>query len=110
MTRIAEISSPMDLPQVFVQLFVPRWEVSFSPLKRLRRGGGVLMDEICNSGRCGLFGTGGLIMFDVSDVKVSYHLMDVIPVIIIGIIGGLLGSLYNHVLHKVLRLYNLINQ
>lgn len=49
-------------------------------------------------------------MFDVSDVTVSYHPMDVIPVIIIGIIGGLLGSLYNHVLHKVLRLYNLINQ
>ncbi|KAE8720142.1 Chloride channel protein CLC-a [Hibiscus syriacus] len=66
--------------------------------------------EICNSGKCGLFGTGGLIIFDVSDVKVSYHAMDLIPVIIIGIIGGLLGSLYNHVLHKVLRLYNLINQ
>ncbi|GMI67476.1 chloride channel B [Hibiscus trionum] len=66
--------------------------------------------ETCNSGKCGLFGTGGLIIFDVSDVKVSYHAMDLIPVIIIGIIGGLLGSLYNHVLHKVLRLYNLINQ
>ncbi|XP_012459445.1 chloride channel protein CLC-b [Gossypium raimondii] len=65
--------------------------------------------EICNSGKCGLFGTGGLIMFDVSDVKVSYQAMDVIPIIIIGIIGGLLGSLYNHVLHKVLRVYNLIN-
>ncbi|GMI68338.1 CHLORIDE CHANNEL-A, chloride channel A, CHLORIDE CHANNEL A [Hibiscus trionum] len=66
--------------------------------------------EICNSGKCGLFGTGGLIIFDVSNVKVSYHAMDLIPVIIIGIIGGLLGSLYNHVLHKVLRLYSLINQ
>ncbi|KAG8489727.1 hypothetical protein CXB51_017685 [Gossypium anomalum] len=66
--------------------------------------------EICNSGNCGLFGTGGLIIFDVSDVKVSYQAMDIIPVIIIGIIGGLLGSLYNHLLHKMLRLYNLINQ
>ncbi|MBA0848140.1 hypothetical protein Goshw_028950 [Gossypium schwendimanii] len=66
--------------------------------------------EICNSGKCGLFGTGGLIIFDVSDVKVSYQAMDIIPVIIIGIIGGLLGSLYNHLLHKILRLYNLINQ
>ncbi|KAH1128687.1 hypothetical protein J1N35_000065 [Gossypium stocksii] len=66
--------------------------------------------EICNSGNCGLFGTGGLIIFDVSDVKVSYQAMDIIPVIIIGIIGGLLGSLYNHLLHKILRLYNLINQ
>ncbi|TYH11551.1 hypothetical protein ES288_A07G266800v1 [Gossypium darwinii] len=66
--------------------------------------------EICNSGNCGLFGTGGLIIFDVSDVKVSYQAMDIIPVIIIGIIGGLLGSLYNHLLHKILRIYNLINQ
>ncbi|EEF50918.1 chloride channel protein CLC-b [Ricinus communis] len=66
--------------------------------------------EICKSGKCGLFGKGGLIMFDVSDVTVSYHVMDILPVIIIGIIGGLLGSLYNYLLHKVLRLYNLINQ
>ncbi|KAF2316440.1 hypothetical protein GH714_041781 [Hevea brasiliensis] len=66
--------------------------------------------EICNSGKCGLFGRGGLIMFDVSDVTVSYHAIDIIPVIIIGILGGVLGSLYNYLLHKVLRLYNLINQ
>ncbi|KAM7268199.1 hypothetical protein ACFE04_010365 [Oxalis oulophora] len=66
--------------------------------------------DICTSGKCGLFGTGGLIMFDVSNVVVSYRLMDVIPITIIGILGGLLGSLYNHVLHKILRLYNLINQ
>lgn len=66
--------------------------------------------EICSSGECGLFGSGGLIMFDVSDVIVRYRLMDVIPVTIIGIIGGVLGSLYNHLLHKVLRLYSIINQ
>ncbi|KAL5864481.1 hypothetical protein ACOSQ3_001995 [Xanthoceras sorbifolium] len=66
--------------------------------------------EICNSGKCGLFGRGGLIMFDVSNVTVRYHVMDVIPVTVIGIIGGLLGSLYNYLLHKVLRFYNLINQ
>lgn len=29
---------------------------------------------------------------------------------LIGVIGGILGSLYNHLLHKVLRLYNLINE
>ncbi|KAF4385750.1 hypothetical protein F8388_010306 [Cannabis sativa] len=66
--------------------------------------------EICNNGQCGLFGRGGLIMFDVSNVPVTYHAMDIIPVVLIGVIGGLLGALYNHVLHKVLRLYNLINQ
>ncbi|XP_016442033.2 chloride channel protein CLC-b-like [Nicotiana tabacum] len=66
--------------------------------------------EYCKSGNCGLFGRGGLIMFDVSGVSVSYHVVDIIPVVVIGIIGGLLGSLYNCVLHKVLRLYNLINE
>ncbi|KAF5739569.1 hypothetical protein HS088_TW12G00778 [Tripterygium wilfordii] len=66
--------------------------------------------EICNSGKCGLFGRGGLIMFDVSNVTVRYHVMDIIPVTLIGIIGGVLGSLYNHLLHKVLRLYNIINE
>ncbi|CAK7328296.1 unnamed protein product [Dovyalis caffra] len=66
--------------------------------------------EICNSGKCGLFGKGGLIMFDVGDVVVTYHVMDAIPITIIGILGGLLGSLYNYLLHKVLVVYNLINQ
>ncbi|KAG2286680.1 hypothetical protein Bca52824_046284 [Brassica carinata] len=66
--------------------------------------------EICNSGKCGLFGKGGLIMFDVSHVEVRYHAVDIIPVTLIGVFGGILGSLYNNLLHKVLRLYNLINQ
>ncbi|CAH8388410.1 unnamed protein product [Eruca vesicaria subsp. sativa] len=65
--------------------------------------------EICKSGKCGLFGRGGLIMFDVSHVTYTYHVADIIPVTLIGVIGGVLGSLYNHLLHKVLRLYNLIN-
>ena len=49
-------------------------------------------------------------MFDVSNVSVRYHAMDIIPVALIGVIGGVLGSLYNYLLYKVLRLYNLINQ
>ncbi|XAR51996.1 hypothetical protein NMG60_11006818 [Bertholletia excelsa] len=66
--------------------------------------------EYCKAGDCGLFGQGGLIMFDVSGVSVRYHIMDLIPVAVIGVIGGILGSLYNYLLHKVLRLYNLINE
>ena len=49
-------------------------------------------------------------MFDVSNVTIKYRVMDIIPVAVIGIIGGVLGSLYNYCPHKVLRLYNLINQ
>ncbi|KAG6412651.1 hypothetical protein SASPL_125334 [Salvia splendens] len=66
--------------------------------------------EYCKSGNCGLFGRGGLIMFDVSGVSVTYHLTDIIPVVVIGILGGILGSLYNHFLHKVLKVYNIINE
>ncbi|KAL4581523.1 hypothetical protein LXL04_006045 [Taraxacum kok-saghyz] len=66
--------------------------------------------EYCKDGACGLFGQGGLIMFDVGSVPVRYHVADLIPVIVIGILGGVLGSLYNYLLHKVLRLYNLINE
>lgn len=32
--------------------------------------------EYCKSGECGLFGEGGLIMFDVSGVSVDYHVVD----------------------------------
>ncbi|XP_047983526.1 chloride channel protein CLC-a-like [Salvia hispanica] len=66
--------------------------------------------EVCKSGYCGLFGHGGLIMFDVSGVEVRYHAFDLIPVAVIGILGGLLGSLYNYALHQVLKVYNVINK
>jgi len=65
--------------------------------------------EVCRDGRCGMFGEGGLILFDVSDVTVRYHVGDLLPVTLVGVLGGVLGALYNHVLHQVLRLYNLIN-
>ncbi|KAJ0960341.1 hypothetical protein J5N97_001825 [Dioscorea zingiberensis] len=66
--------------------------------------------DICKSGKCGLFGKGGLIMFDVTADKITYHLVDLPPVIVLGIIGGILGSLYNFLLEKVLRIYNHINE
>ena len=68
------------------------------------------MIDVCLSGKCGLFGKGGLIMFDVYSASISYHLADVPPVFILGVIGGILGSLYNYMLNKVLRVYNFINE
>ncbi|XP_020265628.1 putative chloride channel-like protein CLC-g [Asparagus officinalis] len=65
--------------------------------------------DICNSGKCGSFGKGGLIMFDVTSDHVAYHLVDLPPVILLGVIGGILGSLYNFLMEKVLRIYSLIN-
>lgn len=49
-------------------------------------------------------------MFDVYSNDNSYHLKDVGPVLLLGVIGGILGSLYNFTLDKVLRLYNNMNQ
>lgn len=66
--------------------------------------------DICKKGRCGLFGKGGLIMFDVTSGYVNYHVIDLPPVITLAVFGGVLGSLYNFFLDKVLRLYNVINE
>ena len=49
-------------------------------------------------------------MFDVTSVGIAYRLVDVPPVIILGVIGGILGSLYNFLLEKLLRVYSLINE
>lgn len=64
--------------------------------------------DVCLSGKCGLFGKGGLIMFDVYSENASYHLGDVLPVLLLGVVGGILGSFYNFLLDKVLRAYNYI--
>ncbi|PRQ46288.1 putative chloride channel, voltage gated [Rosa chinensis] len=66
--------------------------------------------DFCLSGKCGLFGTGGLIMFDVYSSNMSYHLTDVPPVLLLAFVGGILGSFYNYLLTKVLRIYNLIHE
>ncbi|KAL2929740.1 putative chloride channel-like protein CLC-g [Bienertia sinuspersici] len=66
--------------------------------------------DLCYSGKCGLFGTGGLIMFNVTKENVVFHLSDVPPVLLLGVIGGVLGALYNFILEKVLRIYNFINE
>lgn len=66
--------------------------------------------EYCRSGKCGLFGKGGLIMFDVNSSQNSYSTPDLLAVIFLGIIGGLLGSLYNFLVDKVLRTYSIINE
>ncbi|OMP01132.1 Cystathionine beta-synthase, core [Corchorus olitorius] len=66
--------------------------------------------QICSTGTCGLFGEGGLIMYDVSAAKVTYTAPDILAVILLGTIGGVLGSLYNYFVDKVLRVYSIINE
>ncbi|KAE9620971.1 putative chloride channel, voltage gated [Lupinus albus] len=65
--------------------------------------------QFCGTGKCGLFGKGGLILYDVSAFKVSYSGADLVAVLILGIVGGILGSLYNYLVDKVVRTYSIIN-
>ncbi|CAI9770160.1 unnamed protein product [Fraxinus pennsylvanica] len=66
--------------------------------------------QFCKSGKCGLFGQGGLIMFDVNSAIPSYNTHDLLAIMLIGVLGGLLGSLYNYLVDKVLRAYSIINE
>ncbi|XP_020261998.1 chloride channel protein CLC-c-like isoform X2 [Asparagus officinalis] len=66
--------------------------------------------EYCRSGKCGLFGKGGLIMFDLSSTTTTYSAPDLAAVILLGVIGGLFGSLYNFFVDKILRTYSIINE
>lgn len=49
-------------------------------------------------------------MFDVTSTKAAYSTADLLAVIFLGIIGGILGSLYNFFVNKVLRIYSIINE
>ena len=66
--------------------------------------------EYCRSGNCGLFGKGGLIMFDVSSRVTTYTATDIGAVILLGILGGLLGALFNRFVDQILRRYGVINE
>ncbi|KAE9602070.1 hypothetical protein Lal_00040758 [Lupinus albus] len=66
--------------------------------------------QLCHGGKCGLFGEGGLIMFDVNSAHPAYSTPDLLVVIFLGVIGGLFGSLYNYLVDKVLRAYSIINE
>ncbi|XAR56259.1 hypothetical protein NMG60_11036668 [Bertholletia excelsa] len=66
--------------------------------------------EFCQSGKCGLFGQGGLIMFDVNSATPRYSTTDLLVIILLGILGGAFGSLYNYFVDKVLRTYSIINE
>ncbi|PKA57167.1 Chloride channel protein CLC-c [Apostasia shenzhenica] len=66
--------------------------------------------DYCRSGNCGLFGKGGLIMFDVSSSVTTYSSADLVAVIVLGIIGGVFGGLYNFLVDRILRVYSIINE
>ncbi|KAL2926607.1 Chloride channel protein CLC-c [Bienertia sinuspersici] len=66
--------------------------------------------QYCWTGKCGLFGKGGLIMYDVSNEVATYGGYDILAVIVLGVVGGVFGSFYNALVDKVLRIYSIINE
>ena len=48
----------------------------------------------CEDGGCGKFGKGGFIIFNIKEGQFDYSPWEVFPVCLIGIIGGLLGTLF----------------
>ncbi|OAY63773.1 Chloride channel protein CLC-c [Ananas comosus] len=64
----------------------------------------------CRSGKCGLFGQGGLIMFDVSQTISTYSISDLIAILALGVIGGLFGGLFNFLMDRTLHAYSIINE
>ncbi|KAK8948908.1 Chloride channel protein CLC-c [Platanthera zijinensis] len=66
--------------------------------------------DYCRGGNCGLFGNGGLIMFDVSSGVTRYSGADLIAVIVLGVIGGVFGGLYNFLVDRIVRTYSIVNE
>lgn len=49
-------------------------------------------------------------MFEVNSGPVLYSTPDLLAVVFLGVVGGVLGSLYNYLVDKVLRTYGIINK
>ncbi|XP_011621417.1 chloride channel protein CLC-d isoform X1 [Amborella trichopoda] len=49
----------------------------------------------CKNGNCGHFGSGGFIIWDISGGQEDYSFKELLPMAVIGVIGGLLGALFN---------------
>lgn len=64
----------------------------------------------CRGGHCGLFGKGGLIMFDLSSRQATYTATDLAAVVLLAVLGGLLGALFNFLVDRVLRAYSIVNE
>ncbi|MCO5576206.1 hypothetical protein L7F22_030014 [Adiantum nelumboides] len=59
----------------------------------------------CSDGSCGLFGSGGLIIYNIEDVSVNFGLAELLPVVTLGVVGGVLGCLFTFINGRILRFY-----
>jgi chloride channel 7 len=54
----------------------------------------VLM-KLCKDGSCGFFGSGGFIIFEITEGQDNYEFYELLPMLLLGVVGGLLGSSFN---------------
>jgi H+/Cl- antiporter ClcA len=45
---------------------------------------------------CGFFGSGGLIVYEMNEERQGFETHELLPVLLLGVIGGLVGSAFNH--------------
>ncbi|MEW5313527.1 MAG: hypothetical protein WDW38_005088 [Sanguina aurantia] len=53
----------------------------------------VLM-KACSTHGCGFFGSGGFIIFKISEGQDEYEFYELLPMLLLGVVGGLLGSAF----------------
>jgi chloride channel 7 len=56
-----------------------------------------MMIKACGGSNCGYFGSGGYIIFEISMGQVDYQLMELFPMLLLGLLGGVLGSTFNSI-------------
>ncbi|GMH34108.1 hypothetical protein BSKO_01942 [Bryopsis sp. KO-2023] len=49
----------------------------------------------CHASNCGFFGSGGFILFNLDEGQDSYEMFELLPMLLLGVMGGLLGSAFN---------------
>ncbi|MCO5570830.1 hypothetical protein L7F22_024558 [Adiantum nelumboides] len=54
-----------------------------------------IASSFCGDTNCGLYGHGGLIMFSIGNFSVKFMLAELVLVVILGLFGGLMGSLFS---------------
>ncbi|XP_002974732.2 chloride channel protein CLC-d [Selaginella moellendorffii] len=55
----------------------------------------------CTHGNCGHFGSGGFIIWDTSGGQEDYSFYELWPMALLGVIGGLLGALFNQLTYML---------
>ena len=53
----------------------------------------VLM-KACSHTGCGFFGSGGFIIFEIAEGQDNYEVYELLPMLLLGVVGGLLGSAF----------------